>query len=213
MAPTVLDPTTLYGARRGVVDVVDVPELLYAAVDGRGAPADPAFAAALKGIYTVAYGVRFALRERGVDERVSPLEALWESPDPAGDYAAALAAGGFTAQDMSEWSWTALLHLPWAATDAVVAEVRAAALRRHPALRAQVDAVRVERWREGLCAQTLHVGPYAEELETVQLLHRFVADHGYRPAGRHHEIYLGDPRRTAPQRLRTVLRQPIAPVA
>jgi len=65
------------------------------------------------------------------------------------------------------------------------------------------------RWKEGLCAQVLHVGPYAAEVPTIQRLHEFIKEKGYRPAGHHHEIYLSDPRRTSPKKLKTILRQPM----
>ncbi|HET7416886.1 MAG TPA: GyrI-like domain-containing protein [Solirubrobacterales bacterium] len=204
------DVAALYTARRGTVALVEVPELLYCAVDGHGAPGDAAFAEAVRGVYTIAYGVRFARRDAGEDEKVSALEALWTSPDPAGDFAAAVSAGGFSAADMARWSWRVLLRLPDGAEDLLEA-VRAEAVRRHPEVAPTVAAVRIERWREGLAVQTLHVGPYADELPTVRLLHDFIAAHGYVPAGPHHEIYLGDPRRTAPERLRTILRQPVQP--
>ncbi|HET7490220.1 MAG TPA: GyrI-like domain-containing protein [Acidimicrobiales bacterium] len=202
--------TALYTARRNVVTLVEVPELLFCSVDGRGAPGDRAFAEAIKGVYTVGYGVRFLRRDAGHDDKVSPLEALWTSPDPAGDYAAAAAAGGFTATDMSRWSWRVLLRLPDEA-EGLVDRVKAEAVRRHPEVEPVVAAVGVQRWREGLAVQTLHVGPYGEELPTVALLHDFAAAHGYVATGRHHEIYLGDPRRAAPERLRTILRQPVRP--
>jgi hypothetical protein len=91
----------------------------------------------------------------------------------------------------------------------VVEAARAAAARKRP--RAALDRVRLERFAEGRCAQVLHVGPYSAEGPTVAALHAFVASSGCTLAGRHHEIYLGDPRRSAPERLRTIVRQPVAP--
>lgn len=205
------DVRTLFKAARGKVAVLDVPELLFAAVDGHGAPGDEAFSQAIGALYATAYGVRFALKDKGIDEKVSALEALWWTADPAADFAAAVARGGFSDAAKTDWSWRALIRLPWAADRDVIAAVKAAAIKRHPESAAGLDTVTVAAWREGLSVQTLHVGPYADELPTVQLIHDFIAEHGYRAVGHHHEIYLGDPRRSAPDKLRTILRQPVEP--
>jgi hypothetical protein len=186
-------PASLYRAQRGRVDVVDVPELRFAAVDGRGAPAEASFQEAVHGLYTVAYGVHFALRGRA-DEKVSPLEALWS---------------GLGEADLPSCTWRALIRLPACADDECVARVKAQALTRHPELRPALARVQLVDWREGLCVQTMHVGPYADEAPTVQLLHDFMTANGYVQDGLHHEIYLGDPRRCAPEKLRTILRQPV----
>lgn len=210
---TVTTPTTdvraLYTARAGSVTVIDVPELLFASVEGSGAPSAGGFQRAVPLLYTLAYGVRFAARARGVDERVSPLEALWWSAHPERDFMDALARGGYTAAEQESWSWRAMIRLPWAAEGELAATVRADAARRHPELRDGLETVRIDRWREGLCVQTLHVGPYAAEPATVKLMHEHIDARGYQAAGHHHEIYLGDPRRSAPEKLRTILRQPI----
>jgi hypothetical protein len=211
IASPALDVARLYRARQGVVDLVEVPELLFVSVEGQGPPAGPAFAEALGALYPVAYGVRFALRTVGIDEKVSPLEALWWTPDPAGDFSRALMAGGFDEADMERWRWRALIRLPAGTPGELVADVEEALLARHPELDESLARVRFGPWHEGRCAQTLHVGPYADELATVELLHGALADAGYRPGGLHHEIYLGDPRRSAPERLRTILRQPVVP--
>ena len=182
--------TNLYKAVPGRVDVVDVPEYMFAAVDGAGAPANGAFQSAIPALYSVAYGVRFALRDRGVDVKVAPLEALWSSPIGTG-------------------RWRAMIRLPWAADCDLVDAVRRAAAERHPERQRDLDTVSVVRWQEGLAAQTLHLGPYDAEAPSIDALATWIADHGYRPTGRHHEIYLSDPRRSAPDRLRTILRQPV----
>lgn len=203
------DTERLFTAEAGTVTVLEVPELPFASVDGSGTPDGAAFGNAIHGLYTVAYGVRFGLKRVGIDEKVSPLEALWWTDDPAGDFAAALARGGFTGAEKASWSWRAMIRLPWAADDTVVGAVKEEAVRRHPEMQADLDNVRVGPWCEGLSVQTLHVGPYATELVSVTLLHDFIAEHGYRAAGLHHEVYLSDPRRCAPERIRTILRQPV----
>ena len=200
----------LYRARRGRVDLVEVPELRFAGVDGEGAPSGPAFPRAIGALYPIAYGVRFALRKQGTDERVSPLEALWWTAQSAADFTAALARGGYGEEEKASWSWRALIRLPSQADDALIAEVKSEAAHRHPEGADAIDEVRFFPWREGLSVQTLHVGPYSAELPTIRLLHEFIGSHELTPAGQHHEIYLGDPRRSAPERLRTIVRQPVA---
>jgi hypothetical protein len=128
-----------------------------------------------------------------------PLEGQWWTPDMA----------TFSTDDKSQWNWTMMIVLPAQATAQVVDDARVAAERKHP--QAPLDRVRLERFAEGRCAQVLHVGPYSEEGPTVAALHAFIAANDCALTGRHHEIYLGDPRRTAPGRLRTILRQPVAP--
>ena len=208
---TTRDVSKLYRAKRGVVDIVEVPELVFASVDGEGAPGGPAFGEALGALYPIAYGIHFALKARGADERVSPLEALWWTDDPAGDFAQARRRGGYGERDMERWKWRALIRLPAGTDEAMFRQVEDGLRHKHPERSEAFARVRFAPWREGTCAQTLHVGPYAEELPTVEMLHGALAGAGFRPSGRHHEIYLGDPRRCAPERLRTILRQPVSP--
>jgi len=180
---------------------VDVPELSFLMIDGHGDPnSAPAYAAAVQALYSLAYPIRFALTRRpdAVDARVSPLEGQWWTPDMT----------TFSTDAKSEWNWTLLIAVPEQVTDAVVEDARDAAVRKHPD--APVARVRLARFAEGRCAQVLHVGPYSAEGPTVAALHAFIAANGCALTGRHHEIYLGDPRRAAPEKLRTILRQPVA---
>ncbi len=182
-------------------EIVDVPEIGFVMVDGTGDPnCAPEYRDAIQALYSVSYTLRFSLKRAGVsDERVAPLEGLWWAEDMS----------SFRAGRKGTWRWTAMIAQP----DAVIPErfeaAREDVARRHdlPAL----ERCRLERFAEGRCAQIMHVGPYAAEGPTIERLHRFIEDHGYRFDGRvqkHHEIYLGDPRRTAPERLRTIIRQP-----
>jgi hypothetical protein len=211
MATTLTDVSSLYRARRGVVDIVDVPDLGYLMVDGTGGPADPQFAAAIQALYPVSYGVHFALRkEFGAAPKVLPLEALWWVDDPHERELLAAVASGWADPDeidRSWWRWRAMIVQPEPADADLVARcVHQVQAKRHvPAL----DRLRYERWTEGRCGQTLHMGPYAAEGRTLARLDEGIAAAGYRPYGRHHEIYLGDPRRTMPEKLRTILRHPV----
>ena len=186
--------------------IVEVPELSFLMLDGRGDPnASEAYQAALQALYGVAYTLKFTLK-KGDPERdfkVAPLEGLWwtdgEPPTLDG-----------LQTDRDSWNWTMMIAVPDAVTAAEVAAAADAAAQRRPLPAAGL--VRLERFAEGQAAQVMHIGSYAEEAPTIARLHEFVAEQGYELHGRHHEIYLGDPRRTAPERLKTVVRHPVRPV-
>jgi hypothetical protein len=193
-----------YRARRGEFRVLDVPPMQYLMIDGHGDPnSSPAFGEAVAALYPLAYALKFASkRELERDYVVPPLEGLWWADDMA----------TFTEnRDASRWDWTLLLLVPdWfdrSRFDAAVAQVGAS---KRPA---RLDDVRLEDLAEGLCVQTLHVGPFADEGPVLtRMHHEFMPEHGLRFAGRHHEIYLSDVRRVAPEKRRTILRQPVAAV-
>jgi hypothetical protein len=190
-----------YTAPKGSFEVVDVPPLRYLMVDGQG---DPNVAGdyrdAVAAIFGVAYTLKFlSKRELGRDYVVMPLEGLWWSDDMA----------TFTTErDKSRWSWTMMSLVPeWIDDDHLERARRAAA---EKADSAAVKLLRWEELSEGLCVQTLHLGSYDDEAPVLADMHeRFIPGEGLRMRGRHHEIYLGDPRRTAPEKLRTILRQPV----
>ncbi|QDB79808.1 hypothetical protein FE251_10795 [Georgenia wutianyii] len=191
-----------YTARRGEFSVVTVPALQFLMVDGHGDPnTSTAYQDALSSLYPVAYTLKFLSKgELGRDYTVMPLEGLWWSTDMA----------AFTTdRDKSRWSWTMMVMVPeWITGEHLGAAVETVARKGGaPAL----DAVRLETFDEGLCVQTLHVGSYDDEAPVLEEMHdRFIPSHGLRMTGKHHEIYLSDARRTAADRLRTILRQPVA---
>ncbi|WP_092964408.1 GyrI-like domain-containing protein [Agromyces sp. CF514] len=185
---------------------VDVPPMQYLAVDGHGDPnTSAAYVQAVEALFGVAYALKFASRrEVGRDFTVAPLEGLWRADDPA----------AFVARDKSAWSWTMLVHQPeWIdesavadAVDAVRAKGAKAKSEPSPAL----DLLRLVLLDEGRSVQILHVGSYDDEAPTLARLHdEWMPQHGLTFNGPHHEIYLSDARRTAPEKLRTVLRQPV----
>lgn len=192
-----------YRARTGEIRLVDLPANRYLAIDGHGDPnTAPAYSAALETLYPVAYALKFASkRELGRDYVVPPLEGLWWAED----------MDAFTtARDKSRWEWTMLILVPdWiddAFVDAVVSTVRA---KKAPP---RIDDLRVLPLSEGLCMQTLHVGSFDDEAPLLARLHdEVIPEQGLRLAGLHHEIYLSDARRVAPEKRRTILRQPVAP--
>jgi len=191
-----------YRAQRGRFRVLDVPDLRYLMVDGRGDPnTSAAFTGAVEALYPVAYAVKFASKRDGLDYVVPPLEGLWWADDMA----------AFTgARDKGRWDWTMLLMVPHEVAEEVVdaAIAQVGARKERPA---RLDDVRFETLSEGRCVQTLHVGSFDDEAPVLAELHdEFIPANGLRMSGKHHEIYLSDFRRVPPARQRTILRQPVA---
>ena len=190
-----VDIKELYAPKAAQPSIVDVPAFKVLMVDGSGNPNTSAdFQHALQ----ATYGAHFALKKAGVETRVRPLEALWWT-DGRED---------FLGVDAAKLRWTAMIVQPDELTSALLEKVRAEAERKKP--NSTLAKVRLETYREGLSAQVMHVGPYSAEKPTIERLHAFIAEQGYRRRGKHHEIYMGDPRRAAPEKLKTIIRQPIA---
>ncbi|WP_405695781.1 GyrI-like domain-containing protein [Streptomyces sp. NBC_01185] len=189
-----------YAPRNTDWELVDVPAQQFIAVDGRGDPnTSEAYARAVEALYSVAYTLKFTGRRTGDrDFVVGPLEGLWWSDRME----------VFTSRDKDAWQWRMLISRPDWITEALVDEAKETALAKK-GLPAIAD-VRHETLHEGPSAQLLHVGPYDDEGPVLAALHdEYLAANGLRMTGLHHEVYLGDPRRTEPARLRTVLRQPV----
>lgn len=183
---------------KDVVQVV-VPTFRFLMIDGEGDPnTSPAYSAAVEALFSVSYTAKFMVKKsaQALDYAVMPLEGLWWSDDMA----------AFITNDRSKWKWTMMIMQP----DFVeAATIRAAMLdvKRKKAL-AAVDALRLEDFAEGSCAQILHVGPFTEEGPTIQRVHDFIGQRSAL-AGKHHEIYLSDIRRADPAKWKTVIRQPM----
>ena len=193
-----------YQAKKGQFRIVEVPDLQYLMIDGHGDPnSSPAFAEALETLYPVAYSLKFASKlTLDRDYAVMPLEGLWW----ADDYSV------FATGSKADWDWTLLMLVPdWIGQDMVEAAVATSLAKNGPR---RFDDLRFETLREGLCVQTLHVGSFDAEAEVLARMHQeFIPEHGLEMTGKHHEIYLSDPRRTAAEKLRTILRQPVKPAA
>ena len=191
----------LYGATAKTIAVIDVPAMNFLMIDGEGDPnTSDDYRGAVEALFTVSYTAKFMIKKgpAAIDYGVMPLEGLWWTDDPA----------AFSPDNKDVWQWTAMIMQPeWITAElAVEAGERAAKKKALPAL----PNVRFQTFEEGKAAQILHVGPYAEERPTIARLHDLIAEEGLSRAGRHHEIYLGDPRRTAPAKLKTIIRQPVA---
>lgn len=181
--------------------LVEVDEMHVLMIDGAGDPnTSEQYHDAVETLYTVSYMLKFAVKRGaiGVDYKVMPLEGLWWTDDMR----------DFSIERKDDWRWTMMIAQPaFVAADLVEAVSADAARKKNPPA---LERLRFDTFSEGLSAQIMHVGPYSTEGPTVDKLHAFITEQGYVLAGRHHEIYLGDPRRTAPERLRTVIRQPVA---
>jgi hypothetical protein len=193
----------LYAASARDFAIVDVPPMRCLAVDGHGDPNTASeYAAAVEALFAAAYAVKFrSKRLLGRDFVVAPLEGLWRADEP----------GAFVRREKGAWSWTMLICQPDWVDDALVTDAAAdvRAKRDYPAL----DRVELRELREGRSVQILHVGSYDDEAPTLARLHdEWMPQHGLTFNGDHHEIYLSDARRTAPEKLRTILRQPVRPV-
>lgn len=188
--------------RPGEVRFLDLPERRFVMIDGEGAPGEAAFAPRMPGLYATAWTLRFTLKRRGVVEKVGPLEGLWWTIEGSSDLRTILAGL------RDDWRWIVMIALPDQATDAELdAALAAGRAKLEPPFAA---SLRVERFAEGRIAQLVHLGPYETEEASIERLHAAVRDAGLELRGRHHEIYMGDPRRSKPERIRTILRQPVA---
>lgn len=188
---------SLYAPGRAF-EAVDVPPLTYVMVDGEGDPnAAPAYVQAVEALYATSYALKFAIKAAlGIDYVVPPLEGLWTADDPS----------AFVRRDKAAWRWTMMIMAPDFATpdlfDRAIAKARTK--------RVLPESLRLETYAEGLSLQILHIGAYDDEGPVLNQLHEVeMPARGLTFNGPHHEIYLGDPRRTEASKLKTVLRQPV----
>jgi hypothetical protein len=190
----------LYRASAKEVALVEVPRLHYLMIEGQGDPnLVPEFQQAAEALFSVSYALKFRLKKtQGLDYVVMPLEGLWWADDMA----------QFSPERKDDWKWTLMILQP----EEVTGEAMHQAIREISKKKdlPQLSDLKFSPLCEGQAAQILHVGPYAEEHLTIARLHHFIKEKGYHFGGKHHEIYLSDPRRTAPDKVKTIIRQPIS---
>ena len=191
------------------VEAIDVPRFNFLMIDGAiesgmEPGTSPLFQENIGAMYGAAYTLKFMLKKREkdpIDYPVMATEGLWDVRD-----------GNFDINVKDNWDYTLMILVPDLITQALFEEALTQ-LRKKRGDLPEFTRLRLETFEEGLCVQTMHVGPYATEPETLERMHIFMEEQGYRDlvgqGGKHHEIYLGDPRRTAPERLKTVLRHPV----
>lgn len=191
----------LYAPSAKEIALVEVPPLQFLMIDGHGDPnTAPEYTMAVETLYALAYALKFKVKRgpSGIDFAVMPLEGLWWGTG----------IDWHDAGQRTGWQWTMMIMQPDHSTAELFEQALAETRTKKPVL--ALDRVRFERYDEGLAAQILHIGPYAIEGPTIARLHAFIEQQGRALHGKHHEIYLGDPRKTAPEKLRTVIRQPFA---
>jgi len=183
--------------------IVDVPDMQFVMVDGHGDPnTAQEYKDAIESLYAVAYKMKFISKktlER--DYTVPPLEGLWWAEDMA----------TFLTREKSQWDWTMMIMTPeWISVEIFAEAVKQVRQAKDPA---SLDQVRLERYQEGLSVQIMHIGSYDDEGPVLAQMHSdFIPDSGLIENGKHHEIYLSDPRRVVPEKMKTVLRQPVKKV-
>ena len=189
----------LYRPTAKKVTQVNVPTMNFLMVDGAGEPGSPVYGEAIEALYSISYTLKFMIKkgEIGIDYGVLPLEGLWWADDMS----------DFVNDNKSNWIWTMMIMQPELVTPELVQEAIAQVKIKKNL--AAIDKVRFEPFSEGLCAQTLHVGPFSEEGPTVERVHSFIGACDGTLAGKHHEIYLSDIRRAAPENWKTIIRQPM----
>jgi hypothetical protein len=191
----------LYGPSAREVSVVDVPRMNFLMIEGQGDPnTSEEYADALEALYAVSYAIKFRVkRSEDIDYGVMPLEGLWWTDDMR----------EFSVEDKGAWKWTAMIMQPEEYVSQELLEETKSAVEKKKRL-AVIPRLRFEAFREELSAQIMHLGPFSAEGPTIERMHRAIEELGGKPRGKHHEIYLSDFRRTKPERLKTVIRQPFA---
>lgn len=190
----------LYNPSSKEVLVIDVPEMSFLMVDGVGNPnTAQEYKDAVEALYAVSYALKFMVKkgESDIDYGVMPLEGLWWADDMS----------QFSVDNKNIWKWTSMIMQPEYVTKGIIdrAIEQARKKKQLPAL----PKLRFEGFYEGLAIQIMHLGPYSAEGPTIERLHNFINENGYELTGKHHEIYLTDPQRSAPDKMKTVIRQPV----
>lgn len=194
----------LYSPKPGVPEIITIPKMQFAMIDGSGDPnTSQEFQDATGALYSTVYGLKFSHKKhhKSPEFTVGALEGLWWTK----------AGKMFEIGQKKDWLWTLMIWLPDEITQDEFAEQIANIKAKKP--NPELAKLRLESLEEGPVVQIMHVGPYADEQPNVDKMHAFAKEQGYEQCGKHHEIYLGDPRRTDPNKLRTIVRHPIQKVA
>ena len=182
------------------VEVVEVPQMNFLMIDGEGDPKSQSFQDAVKVLYPLSYNIKFFIKrgEIGIDYGVLPLEGLWWAKDMT----------AFSELRKEEWLWTMMIMQPELVNKAMVTKaIKEVKQKKNPVA---LPLVRFESFTEGKAAQIMHIGPFSEEGPTVEKIHTFIGTSGNQLIGKHHEIYLSDIRRAAPEKWKTIIRQPMS---
>ena len=190
-----------YNPSKNTPEILEIPPMKYFMIDGLGNPnTAQEYKDAIETLYAISYTLKMKIVKKSSINRdyvVPPLEGLWYMDD----------MNDFTVANKEKWKWTMMIRIPNHVKEAEIEKSvdLVKELKNPPAL----HKLRIENYHEGICVQIMYIGPYVEEHETIMKIHNHAQDEGYTLSGHHHEIYLSDPRRIAPEKLKTVLRQPI----
>jgi len=190
----------LYKPSAKKMETVDISAMNFLMLDGQGDPnTSQDFADAVEALYSVSYALKFMIKkgELQIDYGVMPLEGLWWTDDMT----------EFNVQSKEKWKWTLMIMQPnFVDQEMVQLAIEQVKSKKNPNA---LPRIRFESFLEGKAVQLMHVGPFSEEGPTVEKIHAFIKDNGYKLRGKHHEIYLSDIRKAAPEKWKTVIRQPM----
>ncbi len=189
-----------YHASAKKVEVVEVPRMNFLMIDGKGDPnTSQAFQEAVEALFSLAYTLKFMIKKgkEEVDYSVMPLEGLWWMDDMS----------QFNVENKDNWKWTLMIMQPEYVTAHLAREASEQVKKKKdlPSL----AKIRFEAFTEGKAAQIMHIGPFSEEGPTIQKIHNFIRENNHKISGKHHEIYLSDIRKSAPEKWKTIIRQPM----
>ena len=187
----------VYTAKK-IPKLVDVPEGKFLTIIGEGDPNGKEYQQAIQALYGVAYTLKFHYKKQGKDFKVNALEGLWWVDNGIFDL------NNPAPREM--WRWKSMIRVPDYVEDEDLQKLMAELMEKRGE---KVTELKLETINEGLSAQIMHIGPYSDELPTINTLHEWVEEQGYQLRGDHHEIYMSDPRRTKPENLKTIIRHPI----
>jgi hypothetical protein len=178
-------------------EIVEFEEIPYVSIEGKGEPAGQEFVSKIEALYPLAYGIKKICKQQDMDFGVPKLEGLWwvEGDIPALEV------------PREEWCWKLLIRMPDYVTDEMMDIAQAEVLKKKKI--ELVKDISFEKIKEGKCAQITHIGPYATEPETIDTLLGYISENGLSVSGLHHEVYLSDPRKTVPEKLKTIIRYPV----
>jgi hypothetical protein len=189
----------LYKAK-AIPSFVDVPELSYLMIDGQGDPnSSNQFQNTVQTLFSISYTLKFMIKKgpQDIDYGVMPLEGLWWTDNMK----------EFSTEDKQSWKWTLMILQPDFITKEMVGEAEQALISKKKLTGS--EPIRLEKMKEGKAAQILHTGPFSAEGPTIEVLHNFIKENGFTLSGKHREIYLNDFRKAAPEKLKTIIRQPV----
>lgn len=190
----------LYSQSEKKISILEVPKLKYLMIKGSGNPnTSKEYEDAVQALFSVSYGIKFMIKksELSIDYGVMPLEGLWWTEDMK----------DFSTDNKDIWQWYAMIMQPDVVTEDYVKKALEEIAKKKQLN--SLSKLEYKEYEEGIVAQIMHIGPYADEAPTIKRLHSFINDEGYKLKGLHHEIYLSNPRKCAPEKMKTIIRQPI----